>query len=1183
VYSSDFDSFADATEQCGAAYLQKSGARQAFEIGAGVGSWTVRGGCTIDQEPLAFYVALRGPSLQAGCGAQSCPSMDTVCANLSSGRHVCHSLSLDMAQQSDVRFEPQVLSFSEATWDVPQMVSIMVTDNDVQQAEAAYGLDLLHTVVGTTDRVTSDGMPTVVRVNVIEDDIAGLKIIAEVTRTQESCQTRESAATWVVSLSSAPVRDVIIALELPDTAVAVPAFIFFPAAGSEEFCSDANANDVRARLASFSPIASAIVEHVDRPDEYLRQQAIAATCPELRYSGPFDTEAPTAILVVAILLTPISSVASDIKAFLDALGVHLDLLPAQLQFVHFDADEQQIQVMVKPCAHALAWNLPQRVGMTVVDDERSFGDRQVAVVHRLVTEDPMYACEGHTFVVIVADDDEAELRVLAAPSKLHASGHVDTLSITLTAQPAAEVVVSCQASQNLYIGESSIAFSTTDYANVKSFMIAAVQDSANLHGDIGRGEIILNVRSDDPAFDGITAQLAVDIESDESALASVMPAKLQLIEGGVASFSVVLHAAPKAPVYALLSSQLLHAQTVFAIDQWPMDELHGWTGNEVTTIGCSFGRALKVSGAHAHVEKQFEFEISGPAQMPVVVVVATIVAIGKWDGNRVSATINGEEQLSTNITVPSDAAATCGVDSEAALTVSVEFQVPHPVMRSTLQVRFVTDLPENVPASFGLVEVALRTTGTIPDICTGAHPGPSSVLAGVITPESWNTPADLHIVAIDDSTFNSDRSELASVVLCSEDEAFNIDLPEIAVIVANDEVQSIFTNLQSLTVAEGGQGSYLMWLGSQPSSDVRVEPNLPNITTASFFPSEIVFARTTWNIPQRVTLSINADLVAPGHRDITGWMVHSTSSADPSYDEKHFSGLAVNVIDRDSAGLTIRIGESELVLPTVLFVVEGADKTFSLSLHSKPLRNVEISLSLSGHSGTSVLPQSFTFDQESWATPQTATVAAARNNAAGRQEALLELLIQSEDLLYARLRMPPLRFHVVDDDFARIVAEDTVSLREGDTDVDVCFDLETNPAAPVTIVDASVFLLSGCLDTLAVNYDERVSQHDGSVCQYHHRAAGSCGIVSIQTTGVTQVELPGDFTHPVLFIGPSEILTQGAIKRDTDGCLGWCIHIRTVSEVPTPTALHWMVLESGPYRSGDRYAHHFRHVNCCVN
>eukprot|EP01043_Picozoa_sp_COSAG02_P113335 COSAG02_NODE_49576_length_326_cov_0.616740_1_plen_108_part_11 len=77
VYSSDFDSFADVTEQCGAAYLQISSAKQAFKIGAGVGSWTVRGGCAVDQEPLAFYVAVRGPSLQAGCGAQSCPSMDT--------------------------------------------------------------------------------------------------------------------------------------------------------------------------------------------------------------------------------------------------------------------------------------------------------------------------------------------------------------------------------------------------------------------------------------------------------------------------------------------------------------------------------------------------------------------------------------------------------------------------------------------------------------------------------------------------------------------------------------------------------------------------------------------------------------------------------------------------------------------------------------------------------------------------------------------------------------------------------------------------------------------------------------------------------------------------------------------------------------------------------------------------
>ena len=509
VYSSAFDSFADATEQCEAAYLQKSRASQAFEIGAGVGSWTTPG-CTVDQEPLAFYVALRGPSLQAGCGAESCPRIDTTCTDLSSGRHICHSLSLDLAQQSNVRFDPQVLSFSESTWDVPQTVSVTVSDNDVQQAEAHYELNLLHAVVGAAGEVLSDSTPTVVRVNVTEDDTVGLKIVAETTMMQESCLTRE-AATWVVSLSSAPVRDVSIALELPHGAGAVPAFIFFPAAGTQDFCSDTNVNDVRDRLASFSLIATAIVEHIDSADEYLWRQAIVATCPDLT-DASFDTEVSEAILVAAILVNPISSVASA-KAFLDALSIHLDVLPAQLQFVQFDEDEQQLQVMVKPCAHALAWDLPQRVRMTAVDDELSLGDRQVAVIHRVVTEDSMYACEDHTFVAIVADDDEAGLRVVAAPSTLQASGYADTVSISLTAQPSADVVVSCQGSENLRITEGSIAFTTTDYATAKSFAIA-VQNMANPPCARTR-EVVLDVRSDDAAFDGITARLTINVTAQD--------------------------------------------------------------------------------------------------------------------------------------------------------------------------------------------------------------------------------------------------------------------------------------------------------------------------------------------------------------------------------------------------------------------------------------------------------------------------------------------------------------------------------------------------------------------------------------------------------------------------------------------------------------------------------------------
>jgi hypothetical protein len=152
---------------------------------------------------------------------------------------------------------------------------------------------------------------------------------------------------------------------------------------------------------------------------------------------------------------------------------------------------------------------------------------------------------------------------------------------------------------------------------------------------------------------------------------------------------------------------------------------------------------------------------------------------------------------------------------------------------------------------------------------------------------------------------------------------------------------------------------------------------------------------------------------------------------------------------------------------------------------------------------------------------------------------------------------------------------DVVSVSEGDAEIDVCFTLETSPLAPVALIGADVVVLAGCLDTLAVNYDERAAQHDASLCHYHHHAAGACGTVTLTNTGVTQIDLAREFTHPVLFISSDETATVGTVKRDVDGCLGWCIHLRNaVGRVATPSSIHWMVLESGTFRAADRCAIH---------
>ena len=1171
LYTNLFDEFGDTEGQCAAALLQKS-THQVFRAGAGVESWTALG-CGTDQAPVAFYVALRGPaSASSGCDANRCPGR--VCSELQSSRHVCRDLSLDLAEESQVQFGPQELMFSADTWNIPQNVTATVANNAIQQADEQYRLSILHTIMeaASGDEAQSENqaatMISTIQVHVTEDDVAGLMIVSEVASTQESCTEMGSAASWQVSLTSAPVTDVVISVQSALGTSAVPALIFVPAAGAGDFCSDLSSDlgAVRARLATFSGMTNATVQQIDGSNEYLRQQAYTSTCPEWSDDHSSISDDTEAILVDANTVPPFSSMAGDVGVLFNALSNHMGLLPAQLQFVESDTETRRIQLMVKPCMAASSWNLPQRVTMTVEDDDLSQGDRQIAVVHRLVTEDPLYsalACESHTFVFAVADDDHAGIRVLGAPSTLKESGNADTLSIGLTSKPSADVIVSFETSWNLEVEHEEVTFTTTDYSSPKSTAVSAVRDWVNPHDNAGTGEITVHVRSADPAFDGLEVALSVGVEDDESVLASVLPTVVQMFEGGTACVALVLHTQPSAPVYAVLSTHFLTTQVVLANDMWTAHDVRQWTGSAEMTIGCSFGRILEVSGGDAFAEKQYDFEITDTTRTQLVVV-AKLVAIGDWHNNRVVVTANGEQQASKTITVAPHASSTCGVQNTAAVTLTVQFVVPQP---AHLVLRFETDLPDSAVASFGLAEVVLRADEQpVPGFCAPGTSDDTKMLAGVVTPESWRTPIDVQVVAIDDDIANDDRFEMAALTVCSEDERFNFNLPKIAVTVTNDETQRVFTDLQSVSIVEGGMASYLMWLGSQPDSDVRVQPTVPGIAVTAH-PSEVVFNISSWNAPQRVTLSTGANLMA-STQSANAWVMHTVSSSDGGYDGQDFMNLAVNVVDDDSAGITIGDGRRTLVPPIVLSLVEGSEQIFTLALKSMPSAAVEVRLSASAQFTQHQQDVVLLFTATSWEAPQTVTVSLAGNQAPGRQEGTVQLSVSSVDPAYALLVYPTIRFQIIDDDFARLGAE-LATVVEGGVEQNMCFTVDSSPSAPVALIAANAVLLTGCLDTLAVNYDERAAMHDGSLCEYYLKASGECGTVNLAaSTRATQFALAGEYERPVVFVGYGETSTA-AVMRDFDGCSGWCLHMRSTFAYNRTTLTNWMVLELGSFRSAD--------------
>ena len=195
----------------------------------------------------------------------------------------------------------------------------------------------------------------------------------------------------------------------------------------------------------------------------------------------------------------------------------------------------------------------------------------------------------------------------------------------------------------------------------------------------------------------------------------------------------------------------------------------------------------------------------------------------------------------------------------------------------------------------------------------------------------------------------------------------------VAVSVTEDDTAGVTVSPTSLTIAEGGEGTYTAVLDSLPGGDVTVTPSSDN-GDVTFSPAELTFTAANWNAPQTVTVRAaeDADAVADSatlSHAVAGY--GSVTTAD---------SVAVSVIENDKAGVTVS--------PTSLTIAEGGEGTYTAVLDSLPGGDVTVTPS-SDNDDVDFSPSKLTFTTANWDTPQTVTVGAAEDDDAVDDSATL--------------------------------------------------------------------------------------------------------------------------------------------------------------------------------------------------
>ena len=331
----------------------------------------------------------------------------------------------------------------------------------------------------------------------------------------------------------------------------------------------------------------------------------------------------------------------------------------------------------------------------------------------------------------------------------------------------------------------------------------------------------------------------------------------------------------------------------------------------------------------------------------------------------------------------------------------------------------------------------------------------------IFTATTWDTLQTVMVTAARDD--NTVDGSAAITTASSSDMGYNgIPIPSVAVREAETEIHSTppggsgpapgaggaTLSASRVWVPEGGAATYTVVLASQPSADVTLAvanrggaDDDPDLTAS---PATLTFTPDDWDTPQTVTLSAAQDADA---LHSTATFIHTATSDDAGYDAIAIAEVTATEIDDDAA--RVDVSASNVPVP------EGGTASYTVVLTTQPSADVTLAVANRGGADAAAdltaSPATLTFTPDDWDTPQTVTLAAARDADALHSTATFIHTATSDDTDYDAIAIAEVTATEIDADVARVdVSASRVPVPEGGVN-SYTVVLATQPGANVVI------------------------------------------------------------------------------------------------------------------------------------
>ncbi len=832
-----------------------------------------------------------------------------------------------------------VLTFTTATWDTAQSVTVAAAEDDDAVTDAA--VTLAHVVASTDDSVYDALEDVSVTVNITENDAVGVMIDPT-----ELTVTEGSSVDYSVELASEPAGDVTVTVSgHSGTDVALSGMTL-------------TSNVLTFTTATWDTAQSVTVAAAEDDDAVTDAAVTLAHAVASTDDSVYDALEDVSVTV---------NITEN-----DAVGVMID--PTELTVVEGSSKSYSVELTSQPAGDVTVtvsghsgsdvglsgmtltnnvltftagnWGVAQSVTVTAAEDDDAVTDPAVPLAHAIASaDDSAYdALEDVSVTVTITDDDAVGVDISqTALTVTEGDAAGVSYTVELTSQPAGDVTVTVSGHSGSDVGLSGmtltnnvLTFTAGNWGVAQTVTVTAAEDDdAVTDPAVPLAHAIAS--TDDSDYDALADQtVTITIDEDDAVGVSINPTTLTVVEGSSKSYTVELTSQP--------------------------------AGDVTVTVSGHSGSDLGLSGLDANSKLTFTTVNWDTAQ--------TVTVTAAEDDDAVTDAVVA---LVHAVASTDDSAYDALADQTVTVTITDDDAVGVSINPTTLTV------VEGSSKSY-TVELTSQPAGDV-TVTVSGHSGTDVALSGMtltnnvltFTTSDWDTAQSVTVAAAEDDDAVTDAAVTLAHAIASTDDSVYDALSDLSVSVAitDNDAAGVMIDPTELTVVEGSSKSYSVKLTSQPAGDVTVTVSghsgtdvaLSGMTLTN---NVLTFTAGNWSTAQSVTVAAAEDDDAVTDAAVT--LAHAIASTDDSvYDALEDVSVTITITDNDTA---VTVSFEKDFHRTSEGAFGGAFATVRLSAASQAEVTIPIDVSSTTTAGTNdyeLSTQPFQAEQNYAAVPVSGT------------------------------------------------------------------------------------------------------------------------------------------------------------------------------------------------------------------